>query len=111
MNHEFSDRVHEFLHYIKENSIAEENKRILYDIIMNLEERTEVQRKRFLLYYSLIPNKKENLNFIDIANLEGCTPTAIKSSIATITRKLVVIEDKRKHILLNIIKEEMKQKD
>ena len=49
MNHEFDDTVHELLHYIKENSIAEENKRILYDIVMNLEEWTELQRKKIFI--------------------------------------------------------------
>ena len=100
----FSSQVHNFLGNIKIKNIDENKKILLADFIKGLENGTEKQKRRFLMYYNLMPNSNNNvLNYSDIAKMEGCSISAIKTSIISIISHLVRLEDSQKSLFLAIM--------
>lgn len=65
----YSFKVHNFLQNLRQNSVNEEQKIVLYNFINRLCSKTEKQKKRFLMYYNLIPNSNKLLNYSDIAKI------------------------------------------
>lgn len=100
----FQNGVHDFLDKIKKRKISKKKRKQLYDFIVSLEDRTEKQKERFLLYYGLIPNN-ENLkgNYTEIGKKYICKPTAIKCSVVSVVSNIATIEGEKKQILKNII--------
>lgn len=92
----YSAKVREFLAKIRKQSISEEKKKIFYLIVEELENRTALQKERFLLYYRLMPNNDEKLTLWDIAKKYNCTSNAIRYSIIKITAVIARIKDKEK---------------
>lgn len=99
----FSLKIHSFLDTIRIKKIAKSNKVILTSFIENLEKATEKQKRRFLMYYNLMPNSDKVLSYTDIARLEGCSISAIKNSILAIILQLIKLEDSQKELLLIIM--------
>lgn len=100
----FSLKVHDFLDNLRSNDIDKNKKILLANFIKNLEKGTEKQKRRFLMYYNLIPNCDEIFNYSDIGKIEGCSSSAIKTSVISIVSQLVHLEDSQKELLLTIIK-------
>ena len=77
---------------------------MLADFIKGLEDGTQKQKRRFLMYYNLMPNSNNNiLNYSDIAKMESCSISAIKTSIISIISYLVRLEDSQKLLFLAIM--------
>lgn len=92
----YSFVVHNFLENLRKNKICENKKISVSKFINNLSNCTEKQKQRFLIYYNLIPNNKRILNYNDIGKIENRTSSSIKTSIVSISSKLVNLKDEEK---------------
>lgn len=99
----FSLQVHNFLDDIRIKDVDKNKKALLADFIKDLENGTEKQKRRFLMYYNLMPNNNNILNYSDIAKMEGCSISAIKTSVISIVSYLVRLEDSQKSLFLTIM--------
>lgn len=100
----FSMIVHSFLDSIREKKLSKNHNLLLLEFINNLENCTQKQKRRFLMYYNLIPKYNTILSYSDIGRIEHCSISAIKTSIISVTSKLICLEDSQKDLLLAIIK-------
>lgn len=55
------------------------------------------------MYYNLIPNNNNLLGYTDIAEIEHCNSSAIRTSVGAIILQLIKLEDSQKLLFLNII--------
>ena len=104
---DFSIQVHAFFKDIRKNSISIEKKRKLYLVIMGLETITEKQKRRFLLYYNLMPNDNgEKVTFSDVSKVYNCSGSAIRNSIVRVRNTIARLEDrKNRNKLLEIMED------
>jgi len=110
-DNEFAIQLQYFLRKIRKRGIRVENREKLYQIVQQLENRTEKQKNRFLLFYGLINNDNEvKITMTNIAKKEECSASAVRLSIVRIISTIDNIKDERiKKILLEIINDEMKE--
>lgn len=85
--------VMKLLKCLKMNLLNDDEKEIVYNIVMNLKGKTEKQKTRFNMYYSLGPNSKEHNPISKIANFYDCSESAIRDSIRTISFALYRISE------------------
>ncbi len=85
--------MYNILDKLKKQKIDNYNMQILYEIVMNLDDATNIQKRRFLLYFGLMPDIKYRKTLLSIANEYGCTTTAVRNSLHAIVRKLISIND------------------
>ena len=55
------------------------------------------------MYYNLVSNNDRVLDYSDIGKIEGCSVSAIKTSIFSIVSKLINLEGTQKIILQTIM--------
>ena len=101
---QYSNKVHDFLDNIKNKKLDYEPKVLLIDFIKNLQNGTDKQKRRFLLYYNLTLDDSKSLNYSEIAKIEGCSSSAIKISVINIISQLVRLEGSQKITFLAIMK-------
>ncbi|MCI8761086.1 MAG: hypothetical protein HFJ34_08310 [Clostridia bacterium] len=101
--YDFSIQVHSFLDSIRNKNINEKQKLLLSTFINELPKATEIQKRRFFMYYNLIPNNNQLLGYTDIGRIEHCSGSAIKTSVGAIILHLIKLEDSQKLLFLNII--------
>lgn len=99
----FSFQVHNFLDDIRIKNIDKNKKELITDFIKDLKNGTEKQKRRFLMYYNLMPNSSKILNYSDIAKIENCSTSAVKNSIISIVSYLVRLEGSQKLMFLTIM--------
>ncbi|MCI8444635.1 MAG: hypothetical protein HFJ37_05785 [Clostridia bacterium] len=99
----FSMKVHNFLDSLRTKNLDKKQKSLLSTFINNLKNGTEIQKRRFLMYYNLIPNNDELLGYCDIGKIEHCSGSAIRTSISAIILQLVRLEDPQKSLFLTIM--------
>lgn len=104
MEENFSDLVHNFLNSIRSEKISEIKIKKLVNFVGKLNKGTEIQKRRFIAYYSMKNNNNKLENYSTIAAKEKCTFTAIKCSVIRIVSILVNLKDKEKETLIEIIK-------
>ena len=100
---ERSDVVYHILELAKNNLLNEVQKQKFYDIVMNLDNRTENQKQRFLLYYNLNVNQEQIYRQCDLARLYDVSPNAIRCSVGRIRNALVNLQDENILILKEIL--------
>ena len=95
-----------FFMRLKHGWVSTEKKKLLYNLVLSLDEATKLQKERFILAYNLKsePNIKYNLS--SIAKEQNCSPSAVKYSIVRIRCFLVNLIDEIKNIFLSIIKDD-----
>lgn len=105
-NH-FAIQMHSFLERVRKEEISIEKKQTLYDIVQQLNGRTEKQKKRFLLYYGLMPNDyNKKINLCEIGIRDNCSANAVRFSIVRVKSSIAKIKDENtRRILLEISKE------
>lgn len=110
-DNEFAIQFQYFLRKIRKRGIRVENRENLYQIVQQLENRTEKQKNRFLHFYGLINNVNEvKITMTNIAKNEGCSATAVRLSIVRMISTIDNIKDERiKKALVEIINDEMKE--
>lgn len=73
---------------LKKGLLSDFEKEIVYDIVMSLKGKTEKQKARFNMYYSLGPNSKEKNSMSKIAKFYECSESAVRGSINLISLAL-----------------------
>ena len=105
MSNQKLNEVDLFYIRLKKGWVSDEKKKSLYQLVMNLENRTECQKERFILLYGLKPEQKEKYNYTSLGREKGCAGSAIRYSISRIKSDLINLQDERKLIFLDIIKD------
>lgn len=77
-----------FLDDVKNGSITTNNKKSLCDIILNLENVTTFEKRRFLKFYNLVPDQSNDYTLKALAEEENCTEYAIKRNILKIKNSI-----------------------
>lgn len=95
-----------FFMRLKHGWVSAEKKELLYNLVLSLDEATELQKERFILAYNLKSNSNIKYNLSSIARKQNCSPSAVKYSIVRIRCFLVNLIDERKNIFLSIIKDD-----
>lgn len=88
---------------MKKNLLSDYEKEIVYNIVMTLKGRTQKQKARFNMYYSLGPNANEKNSMSKIAKFYECSESVIKGSISAINSSLYKIPDSKILLLQKII--------
>lgn len=101
--YDFSIQVHRFLDSIRNKNINEKQKLLLSTFINELPKATEIQKRRFFMYYNLVPNSNQLLGYTDIGRIEHCSGSAIRTSVGAVILHLIKLEDTQKLLFLNII--------
>lgn len=99
---DFSILVHNFLDSIRSGTIAENRKKEFFDFIQKLDKGTEVQKRRFTMFYSF-KSIQEIETFSTIAEKEHCTYSAIKYSVTRFISILVNLKNEEQKFLNKII--------
>lgn len=104
----FTDRrdlVGWLLDYMKKYNISDRYKEQIYNVVLKLPKKTDLQKERFIRYYGLQPTefKKETLSAI--AREQHCTPNAVRSSVISIRIAMFRIHDEDFSILEKIYEE------
>ena len=102
---ERSDVVYQILELAKSNSLSVEHKKKIYDIVMSLNNRTENQKQRFLLFYNLNVNQEQTYRQCDLARLYNVSSNAIRCSVGRIRNALVNLRDERMVVLKDILED------
>lgn len=110
-NENLSLQIHNFLDNIRQNKINKKQKIVLNNFIKNLEKCTDIQKRRFLMYYNLLPNNNQILTYTDIGKIENCSGSAIKISVISVISQLIHLDKNKMEILLNIIQSINNQKN
>ena len=65
MNNTNLTNIDNFFIKLKNGKISNENKEILYSLVISLEKGTKLQKERFILFYNL-NSENSNYNFISL---------------------------------------------
>ena len=101
--------VRALMDYMKKNNISNSNKEKIYNMVIDLENKTELQKERFIRYYGLKPKDFIRENMCVIAKKENVKPRAVRSSIFAIRHALAHTSDDNFLILKNIYLKEVKK--
>lgn len=105
---EKSDIVYKILEIAKKDQLNSSQKEIIYNIVHNLKDATDLQIERMILFYNLKIDERK-YRICDLARRYKCTSNAIKFSIARTKNRLIHIPDKEMLILKNILEECIKE--
>lgn len=97
--------VYKLIEFLKNNKLNANQKQAIYNIITSLENNTEKQKTRFIMYYSLKPSQTEKYTLASIGRCFGCSASAIKFSIISVRRALISLKDERSLVLKKILDE------
>ena len=89
---------------MKEYDISNNHKEEVYNIILKLPKKTDLQKERFIRYYGLKPIEFKRETLSAIAREQHCTPNAVRSSVVSIRIAMFRIADEDFSILENIYK-------
>jgi hypothetical protein len=102
---ERSDVVYQIIELAKNNLLNEDQKQKIYDIVINLDNRTGIQKERFLLYYNLKINQQNTYRLCDLARKCNVSPNAIRCSVGRVRNSLVNLVDNKILKLQEILNE------
>ncbi len=104
MNNTNLTNIDDFFIKLKNGKISNENKEILYNLVISLEKGTKLQKERFILFYNL-NSENSNYNFTSLGKQQNCSSPAIRYSIVRLRSFLVNLKDERKEIFEKLIKD------
>jgi hypothetical protein len=90
---------------MKRYDISNSHKEELYNIVLKLPKKTDLQKERFIRYYGLKPQEFKRETLTSIARDQLCTTNAIRSSIISIRVAMFRISDEDFSILEKIYSE------
>lgn len=93
------------LEKLKKGKIDLDKKEKLYDIVKSIEQCTETQKRRFILYYNLNNDNETKMSLEGIGKIENCTGNAVRQAIYRVTCRMARLKGEKRDILLNILKE------
>ena len=97
--------IYELLELIKSKEINKYQKESVYDIVMNLPNKTINQKERFIKLYNLNSSLEKQYTLTTLANESKRSTNAIRTSVVSIKSALTRISDNDIMDLKNIIKE------
>lgn len=100
----YSFTIHNFLENLRHLHLNETSKISFFNFINNLEKATKKQKRRFLMYYNLIPDNNKVLGYADIGKIENCRGSAVKISVISVVSQLVNLDENKRKTFLDIIK-------
>lgn len=103
MSYNILNEVDLFYIRLKKGWVTDEEKQSLYELVVNLEERTMFQKERFILLYNLKQEQNEKYNYTSLGRMQGCSCSAIKYSIGRIKNALANLDEERKKVFLDIV--------
>ena len=95
------DTVVSLLEILEKKEISNIDKNKIYNIVMNVNKKTDKQKDRFSRFYGIKPNQNRE-NLTSIAKSYGCTPSAVKDSIISLRIGLYRIPEDQFMILKEI---------
>ena len=101
--------IYNVLSLAKNNELNNTQKQRLYDIIESLKDKTEIQKRRFYLFYNLKNGQTQQYRICDLAKLDNCSSSRIRQSLNRIKVALLGVQDEILLALKKII-EECKEK-
>lgn len=81
------------LELAKKSKLNNNQKNKIVQIVENMDNVTETQRERFIMYYGLNTNGLDFKNMKKIAKIYKCTISAIRISIVSVRNKLVRLNE------------------
>lgn len=105
------EETEKFLKKVKKGMISAEEKNTLYLLVMQLKNRTETQKERFLLYFNLKPNESNNYKFTELGKIQGCSSNAIRYSIIRIRSALANLKHEKREIFVRLVKDCNKRRE
>ena len=101
----FTDRrdlVGWLLDYMKKYNISDRYKEQIYNVVLKLPKKTDLQKERFIRYYGLKPTQFKRETLSAISRKQHCNPNAVRSSVISIRIAMFRISDEEFSILENI---------
>lgn len=95
--------VYDFLKTLRERKVTERKKQAFFNFIDNLDQGTEIQKRRFKMFFNVKENEKLE-GYSSIGRKENCSCTAIRSSVIRIRAILVNLKGNEREQLINILK-------
>lgn len=99
-----SSVVDELLELAKKTKLNSTQKKRILNIVENLDNATETQKERFIIYYGFNDNGMNFRNLTKIAKVYGCTPSAVRTSVVSVRNKLIRLKENFE-ILEEVVKE------
>lgn len=103
----FNERVEiveRVIDLLKHNKINQNQKEQVYNIVMNINNKTDKQKDRFTKFYNLQPLQEKHYTLSEIAKQYGCSISAINYSIISIRAALFRVSEDEILILQKIAK-------
>ena len=85
--------VRTLLNYMKKNNISNKNKEIIYNMVLEITYKTDLQKERFIRYYGLKPQNFQRETLTEIARSSNINPSAVRSSVVRIRHALIHIAE------------------
>lgn len=89
--------------FLEKKTLDDTQKHQLFELIMNIEDATPMQKERFILYYGLDKEKIHSAS--KLAKLQHCTQSNIRQAINKIKSKIIRLPDEKIDIIREIIEE------
>lgn len=80
--------VDSLIELAKKSKLNSNQKKRILDMIESLDNATEIQKERFILYYGFNTNGRDFRNLTKIAKSYGCTVNAVRASVVSLRNKL-----------------------
>lgn len=80
--------VNKLLKLAKTSKLSNNQKKIILTIVESLDNVTEIQKRRFILYYQLNTQNKKKSTLSSIGKFYGCNKNAIRASVIRVKSKL-----------------------
>lgn len=90
--------VDELLELAKKSKLNTNQKKRILNIVENLDNATETQKERFILYYGFNDNGMDFRNLTKISKAYGCTTSAVRLSVVSLKNKLSKLNEEFKII-------------
>lgn len=90
---------------MKQYDISNKCKEQIYNLVLKLPKKTDLQKERFIRYYGLKPIEFKRETLSVIAREQHCTPNAVRSSVISIRIAMFRIHDEDFSILEKIHEE------
>ena len=85
--------VRTLLNYMKKNNISNKNKEIIYNMVLEITYKTDLQKERFIRYYGLKLQDFQRETLTEIARSSNINPSAVRSSVVRIRHALIHISE------------------
>ena len=92
-----------FIKILEYSKLNNEQKQLVFEIIMNINDVIQIQKERFFIYYGLDLEKERIHNFTKISKMQNCSPSAVRQGICAVKRKILNLPTKEMILLEKIV--------